>query len=1662
MLESTVSTLESSTSSWTEVTHAEVHHDATHVTEVIISDFHHDHQHGTLLEETAESDAQTLIHSDALVELSSDLADDEPTVMTESMIEDLSVPTTSDRMASSDATLYGLEMPTEELTVSVEAIKEESSDDDQIVNVASIIVTNVVQEGVASVKEQMEVEEAAEIMAAEVISAAVQHDIETKTDNIDNLEIFGEAALDDEKYAQVIDPLKSRAPPSCPSDEDSGDDQQDVADFLGMQQIQQRQEEKESLLQRAESPDSEMPLDRSTDMPSSLAPILIYDSTTPVDMEKEDTTPKSPDRPISPDSEFPIESVTQTADDQLLGYAGILESEPAVELEDELLEPPEPELIQLVESRPESEMREFEDQRPISQDSARPDSDMRDSSGSRTDSQLRELRSSDDDRFEPMTDIPDLERPLSPIPDNSYLIEDEDDDTTDKTFQFDEAEQDDHLELTAAKFVHEVIEQAHSKASDITDDQQDQEDKPSDQKEEPEDNYVSEKDDKYVEHEVHRDQPPSPGETTETEAVTTAVEVRQVKMQYEVETTVTIPSEVVSQYSEQLAESVEHIDDGQLAEDIPEITVTQHLHKETLQEDYPTSYYTMVDEDVEKETTKPIQGVEQVEALDEDEKSDEDTGLAIIPASTERIERDLHTSSGRSTIEGPLPDQSVQQSIQPSHQSTDGGMPDSSQTLSDISIGLMHHPEVVPEEPQDKINMTETQFRIEVHRGVPETEPSPERDVQSPGVIAYRDDDVDAQDMQPSDDDDDDDDDQPVSDEEIRQAGEFLDTGLDEIPEESSDQESPISPHQLLNEMTLSTIMECSSSQESSPKDNDKDSDSETDELVQRMSIVTDPGMLQSPDDHGDSSSVDSFTTVVAAEQEDEEEDRMADFASMTSSFHSDHPDHFEEQPQPVFSIDVRDKDVLTPESSSNGSEKFEFIEKSDIDSPVLVEKKFCTIQKEDIESPQSDQGRSFPGVHSPIARGELFSRMGDPDNISLASSVPSSLAEFEQIEREIDILGTFPKIGNSKSGERDDVSISSSLAEFERLESEIQTGSSNEKITPESQSSAGGGSLSSLAEFELIEKDIEENRRGSLDGKPLTKTSQCSSMSSLREFEQIEQALISEEVESEAQRIVTMLESGELPAPIHSSSPPSKAASITDLEKPSGEGKDQVEGVDPDSIGEDSESGSHEIEKIIQQASLNVESFQDVSDGRLTAKSDDVDSLDGDPDPISVVAMADYAAAQQAVSKLDVDHDIDADSLQGQDDIESDKSKSESVPTAAMQSSADSIDGSKQFPDDKMSKSGDSSSDKPGLTVVIIPLEKPSYTMESSVDSLTDVKSNVMESSVDSLTGEKPTDDVMAVSVDSLTGPSYPEVMVASADSLTGEKPVSDVMMTSTDSLSDQVVPGVMEASTDSLTLHRGANVMEASTDSLEQPAEAEMADCFETDSLQGGDEMQMSAESFDFEPPMTTTSVDIQRDNIMFMSVESGAWSQTSSTYSDETIKSSATGTSEIMQMSMEEFPGHLEQIKETNEYTESMTSQQVMQMHHVHMDQGIRSFSELDYPQKSNPFDKEGNYSKESSFSSSVTSHSHSKSYSHSVTTKYQDFSRLTTYSERQTSLESNQPMEDREDMALTFSKKLPSPPESSPSSESAHSDDCYCAYEQQTSEGGSDTQHAFTVY
>ena len=358
---------------------------------------------------------------------------------------------------------------------------------------------------------------------------------------------------------------------------------------------------------------------------------------------------------------------------------------------------------------------------------------------------------------------------------------------------------------------------------------------------------------------------------------------------------------------------------------------------------------------------------------------------------------------------------------------------------------------------------------------------------------------------------------------------------------------------------------------------------------------------LISPEDLGDSSSVDSFATVVAAHPDNEEglpsdlethEDRLAEIASMTSSFTSDLASSFHDDQLPgaAISIDVRDKEEHDDEyeddeedvSSASDKEVMHVVdpgeqipvdelydmrqrqleEQKQQDLEMIVqrqpmelsviheesedEKRKSTSSSEKLEVMTSDSSEKLasspdvPPSPSVYTHGKFFNKSAERDDIS----VTSSLLEFEALESEMGekaaSTDSFPMVSDSpkplysKSGEKDDISISSSLAEFEQLEGELHTSDSMEKMTPESK-----GSLTSLNEFERLEQEMEVDRGSSDEDRlaGLEQGSLRSSSSSLAEFERLEQeASMDQELEAEAQKVVSMLESG-APIPSHSDS---------------------------------------------------------------------------------------------------------------------------------------------------------------------------------------------------------------------------------------------------------------------------------------------------------------------------------------------------------------------------------------------------------------------------------------------------------------------------------------------------------------------------------------------
>jgi hypothetical protein len=903
----------------------------------------------------------------------------------------------------------------------------------------------------------------------------------------------------------------------------------------------------------------------------------------------------------------------------------------------------------------------------------------------------------------------------------------------------------------------------------------------------------------------------------------------------------------------------------------------------------------------------------------------------------------------------------------------------------------------------------------------------------------------------------------------------------------------------------------------------DEDSDDDTDTEQEKAEFSGIAADLISPEDiEEDSSSVDSFTTVVAADYEEEEEDRLAEVSSMTSSFHSDAHGAVctEELPQAVISIDVRDKEEDRSESSSS-SDKFEIIDKSelseiDVSTTILDAEgsdkdKFEMVEKEELlDSPSSEKACSIPSLPTAIPslptsipslpssipslpssipdlqgsspsytaspKDRFFAKYGESDNASVASSVPSSLAEFEQIEQELHQQEVFQIESTDfddmerltrpdKNKEQDNVSITSSLIEFESLEREVMQSESVEKITPESQGSVGAGSVSSLTEFERLEKELDD-RRDSFDC--YERKSLQSSTSSLSEFERLEQGLILGEVEVEAQRIVDLLESGELPGPSGTDSGSGKGSASDLDQKPSSDksdsskdlpavGKDFVEGVDPASIKGEADD-EDEMDDIVQQAAMNVEGFEklDLPDGTArhstvmessfistdsctwsaasgfsvisqeTVKSAggsaefvqmpikespererdaDVDSLDGD-----------YASVVAVQPK---ETDIDQDSLQGQEELVSDRSFSQEIDTdslhgqdSIMQASIDSIEFDQKVPSlpsdhiDNDSLLGDA--------IMIKSIDSLDMAKSADADSL---QQELMQQSVDSLTAEDKKDSF---------------VMVKSVDSLELDDPIThkldDAMITSVDSLTEQTVPDIMKSSADSLEL--GAK-------------EKHPEERYETDSLGGQEDIMLSSgEHFELPPPT-------QPDNVMEMSTESGAWSQ-SSGVSHETLKSLDSGH-DIMTMSFmgeitEEAESSVTHKVETTRTDTNISKTVVSQ--HVEAEIRYVQVHQTENILQSSAFDSEGNIRTDTS--SQQTQYDREGNFRIDFAqTRQRKVFNVTELEHQEHRTVKRELSESSSDASMREVRPLldPQSPDSasSPTSDSSHSDNCYCGPE-----------------
>ena len=832
------------------------------------------------------------------------------------------------------------------------------------------------------------------------------------------------------------------------------------------------------------------------------------------------------------------------------------------------------------------------------------------------------------------------------------------------------------------------------------------------------------------------------------------------------------------------------------------------------------------------------------------------------------------------------------------------------------------------------------------------------------------------------------------------------------------------------------------------------------------------------PEDQGDSSSVDSFATVVNADQiEAYADDRLKEIASMTSSFTSDLQGSFHEDlvPEPAISIDVRDKpsDIACElDDHSPCTEKPDVLEVSRGESLTMkvhpAEKDIVPTRDEfrplrskalTIKTPahrdlraydRAESGKSSSSssserlesaAESPGISGQFFNKSSERDDISISSS----LLEFECLEQAVQDRGSLemfpphalsppqqPSSYNSKIGEKDNISLSSSLAEFEHLECLIAPSDSpHKKLTPTKESSSLG-SITSLNEFENLE--------GACQAQPTTEKQEAlaaeSSLSLHSDFEKLED----DELQAEAQKVVSLLESGSL---LPSAQPDRATSTASDpfsttwvissemiIEPPPPDMSRQDEVEQPVPQKEDEEIDQCEtdgccapdIDQIIREASVNVQSF---------AASMQIDGYELSADPSSQVLRDVGSEVDEVDAKEPSSRDIDDDSLDGRDDR-----------------------------DYKQKRSGDKKAEG-----VLVPAEI--HTQDVDADSLQDSESASRSGALDT-DSLQDQDSVMAISAESFefdqpiepcpqTGEPDQEVpeseTAAEGELIAAQKP-DDPMQASADSLEDVNMhrsvdsDSIMQKSVDS------DGAMQRSADSLNVEASCQMVQSVSstgimTDSLERHIPSSVSRDSLEQDATMTTSVDSLEmplRDrrlaDVMMASTESGSWSQTSSGFSSETLKSSGTETEDIMQVS-----------SDCPDFGRPDTDTDIRQEK-----DDIYTTDSVVYPADTNiafaTLDSEGNLPTDSAGQMIVDSEGNMREQTETTAARptfiegacFEQYESDTVTLAEASAMFRRESVPSREDSDMTDcfreTRLQPSSSLTSPSTESSHSDNCYC--------------------
>lgn len=731
---------------------------------------------------------------------------------------------------------------------------------------------------------------------------------------------------------------------------------------------------------------------------------------------------------------------------------------------------------------------------------------------------------------------------------------------------------------------------------------------------------------------------------------------------------------------------------------------------------------------------------------------------------------------------------------------------------------------------------------------------------------------------------------------------------------------------------------------------------------------------LLSFDDQGDTSSVESFPTVVPL-QDDVDEDRLADIASdiaaMTSSFHSEmhvpcYDIHFERSLENEGDHGILDRPDIgefeVPSVAFHPLLLTDTLQSEDDDScliPTVLdaikeeEEKVSSSQKTtsssdklETDTTTSDSSKVFESSLDAHSQ-RLSGKSTDKDD---AASVSSSLLEFEHLEQEILKKGSLESVtvainsshlGRGRTIEKDNISVSSSLAEFEHLEKELQSHSDSAEMVGSESKSCG----SSVSEFDKITASNEQIVK-----------SLRSSASSLAEFERLEHQLcMVEELETEAKKVANLLEQGSLPITADelesdNSQEKETLASDASLVLKSAEAL-----VEPSVTASAVEYPPYQdIVQIIREASQNVGTFnfQETQEESMISskpisasiapsteqtasvldiertKSED-SSFDTYKDNSDIAIPIVSSAARMHVIKYEnqsfstevhieenldqahVDDDV-TDSLD--EEVSSEMFVTERLIEIGLQE--------KESTDVDADSLQDTESHKSFAAVDTDSFADQDYALQLPADYY-DLETTCTEAQYGSLE-QRDLQERIQVEESKLIDPLF-----MSSDSLQIES--FDIVETSQGTVDEPAkrlgMEGTMVTSTDSLDLecvvpvkfHTQGDAMNRSTDSLEfgskNMPESQSCDSFETDSLHGEQTVVITSISQDSLKEMRISSMD--------MSIESGAWTQSS--FSSATLISSGR---DIMQASLDSEVQDKISNTDTSPYTSASEGKQLVE--------------------------------------------------------------------------------------------------------------------------------------